>query len=247
MRRIASRRDGRRWRSCARRTSGSAICRHIPIEGHPTIEGAGHFLQEDRGERLAEVMVELMTGNRREARGGEGPDRAGQRMSVTEPKLRPRLELTPTERGVRLFAWVGLIVELLILAAYWSELPERVPRHFGLTGEADAWGGRGWLLPPPVVSLGLLLLLGWLERFPHRFNYPWRITEENARRQYRLARELLEWLAAISAWFFAAISLEQCHVALEGAALLGGWLVPAGLGALFLALGIYLVRARRAL
>lgn len=169
-------------------------------------------------------------------------------MSWPASAERPRLELerTPRERGLRLLAWTGLLVELLVLLVYWPELPEHVPRHFGLGGEADAWGGGVWLLPVPAVSLGLLLLLGWLERFPHLFNYPWEITPENARRQYRLARALLEWLAVICTWLFAGLSLDQCRVALGDGPILGGWMLPVGLAALFLLLGVHIVRAWQA-
>lgn len=41
--------------------------KHVPGaqgQNHVTIEGAGHFLQEDKGEQLAKVLIEFINGNR---------------------------------------------------------------------------------------------------------------------------------------------------------------------------------------
>ena len=43
----------------------------------------------------------------------------------------------------------------------------------------------------PIVALMLYALFTVLSRFPHRLNYPWAITEQNARSQYTHAQELL--------------------------------------------------------
>ena len=49
---------------------------------------------------------------------------------------------------------VGAVL-VLMTAANYSRLPERIPIHFGFTGEPDNWGPRAtiWLLP----ALGLVM------------------------------------------------------------------------------------------
>jgi hypothetical protein len=62
-----------------------------------------------------------------------------------------------------------LTLVLLYLVAAWSYplLPDRVPRHFNLRGEPDAWAAQDqiWLLPVAAFLLYVLvtlpLLLGW--------------------------------------------------------------------------------------
>src|SRR5262245_3040031 len=51
-------------------------------------------------------------------------------------------------------AWAGPVWIWLT----YGRLPEKVPVHFGFTGEADGWGRRAmvWLLP----AIGLLVYLG---------------------------------------------------------------------------------------
>jgi uncharacterized membrane protein len=108
---------------------------------------------------------------------------------------------------------IGLVLAWLIPLAYWSSLPESIPAHFNAAGEADRYGSRLTLLIMPAVATGLFALMTVISLFPHRWNYFWRITEENAARQYRLARNfvailkaelillfaLLEWAIVVSA------------------------------------------------
>jgi immunity protein, SdpI family len=68
---------------------------------------------------------------------------------------------------------------VLIAAAYlygialYGRLPERVPRHLSLSGNADAWTSRAiavWLVP--TIALGIWLVLRWLPAIdPRRANY----------------------------------------------------------------------------
>lgn len=47
---------------------------------------------------------------------------------------------------------IGLGTLLLVGTAY-PRLPDRVPIHFGFTGEPDAWGARPWIWLLPICGL----------------------------------------------------------------------------------------------
>lgn len=70
--------------------------------------------------------------------------------------------------------WIGPVAVLLMLAAVliaWSSLPERVPTHWGVSGEADAWGSRSSLFLLPGVALAMWGMFGLLVRLgPRREN-----------------------------------------------------------------------------
>ena len=51
-------------------------------------------------------------------------------------------------------------------------MPERVPRHFGITGAPDAWAGKGALLVFPTTAFGLYVLLTVVARLPKSMNVP---------------------------------------------------------------------------
>jgi len=118
---------------------------------------------------------------------------------------RPVLDLPRSSFEIvgELLALVGVIVTVAILLYAWPDLPDRVPTHFGVTGEPDSWGRKATVLFPPLVMMVLYTGLTILNRFPHAFNYPRVITEENAPRQYGLARTLMTWLKAELTWLFA--------------------------------------------
>jgi len=69
--------------------------------------------------------------------------------------------------------WVALAAMFLIAALNWNAVPDRIPVHWGLSGQADRWGGRAeGLLLLPAVGLGVYLLLFLAPRIdPGRANY----------------------------------------------------------------------------
>ena len=91
---------------------------------------------------------------------------------------------------------------MALLAYYWTALPPVVPTHFGITGMPDAWGSK-WLELLPL-ALGTVLYGGLtiMGRYPHLFNYPWPITQENAPQHYQLARTLVTALKTEIMWLF---------------------------------------------
>lgn len=125
-------------------------------------------------------------------------------MSV-RPKI--RVPLTRTD-------WLLEIVCLLVLSALWlvptllfQRLPEQIPVHFNMHGQADRFGTRDNIWTLPAISSMIYLALTALARAPHIFNYPMVITPENAHQQYKLAVRLLRFLklGTLSLFLFVTI------------------------------------------
>jgi uncharacterized membrane protein len=142
-------------------------------------------------------------------------------------------------------ALLGLVIMLLVTAGCWPLLPDRVPQHFDTAGRPDAWGPRGLLLTLPLVSAVLYLFLSALSLFPHWFNYVWPITQENARAQYLLARQLLVAMKAYVVWTFGWMLWATIRTALGRGSGLGAAFLPVDLVAVFAMLAVYLVHAYR--
>lgn len=54
---------------------------------------------------------------------------------------------------------VLLLIPYVYLATIWSSLPETVPTHFGISGEADDWHHKTFLLyMPGAILIGIYLL-----------------------------------------------------------------------------------------
>ena len=166
-------------------------------------------------------------------------------MLASHPQVEHRR--SPADWLAETVAVAGLIVAFVLPAFYWSALPERVPSHFGPSGQADVWSARGfvWFLPAMTVVVYLLLTL--ISLVPARYyNYPWRITEENAPRQVRIVRRLLCVLRAELVWLFVYLTWQTIRVALGQVSGLGSAFLPVTLVVVFGTVVYYFVRAASA-
>lgn len=154
---------------------------------------------------------------------------------------RPKLSIpqAPIDRQLDLLAIVGMILLLLLPFYFYGDLPDRIPIHYDLNGVPDGYGHKTfiWLLP----GLGGLLFWGlWqLKKYPHTFNYPQPITEQNAERLYRLSVRMLRSLNAIITGVFAYITYATIQTALGNQNGLGPSFMPIFLVLLFGTLGYF--------
>ena len=132
--------------------------------------------------------------------------------------------------------WFGVLAILaagVFTAVVYSWLPEQIPTHWNLSGEADDWSSRFvGAIALPLEGLGLWALLQWLPRIdPLRSNY------EKFRGTYDVAVNTI------------LVFIAGAHVFVLGVAL--GWplsmarALPIGIGAMCILLGNVLPRARR--
>ncbi len=110
-------------------------------------------------------------------------------MEKTRPKL--KIPLTLPEIVIESICILSLLGAALFMLLNYSDLPNRIPSHFGASGEVDGWGGKGSLIVLLIANIGLYVPLTVLGRFPHIFNYICEITEDNAKFQYTNARTLI--------------------------------------------------------
>ncbi|MCO0599105.1 DUF1648 domain-containing protein [Peribacillus butanolivorans] len=105
-------------------------------------------------------------------------------------KNHPVLKLPKTvyEKLIDIFSLIIIVLNLIYLINEWSTLPDQVPIHFNAKGEADGWGGRAVIWFLPIVSIFLWSILTTLERVPYIFNFPVKVTEQNAERLYKNAQ-----------------------------------------------------------
>jgi uncharacterized membrane protein len=156
------------------------------------------------------------------------------------------LERTGADVTLEVLAYLGVFLLVGISAYYYPRLPETIPQHFNLKGEPDGWGGKGSLLIMPIIGVILFTLLTVLSQFPHVFNYPWPITEANARRQYAISRQMLSAVKLALVATFTYITWSMIGTALGRRDGLGPSFMIVETSLLFAIIGFYLVRAKRA-
>jgi len=166
-------------------------------------------------------------------------------MTGNAPNQRPviSLGLSPVLVTVELLAAIAVLLAVLLIVQFWGVLPDRIPIHFGLGGQPDTWGDKLTIWIVPATAAITFAVLTAVSRYPHTFNYPVRITEENARQQYLLARGLLVWLKAEACWLLAFVVRQQILVALGNAQRFSVELVLGIIVLIFATVGVYFRKA----
>ena len=162
-----------------------------------------------------------------------------------QPRPRIRITVTPLEFILELISLLGLICAAGMLIKFWPDLPAVIPQHFASTGEVDAWGDPSSLYFLLGANFLLYIMMTAVRRFPHTFNYPVQITEDNAARQYQLAVLYISLLKTQVVWLFVYLQWQIIQVALGNSTGMGTWFVMVVLLALLLPILIYVLAARK--
>jgi uncharacterized membrane protein len=127
-----------------------------------------------------------------------------------------------------------------------DRLPDRIPTHFDIAGNPNGWGSPAALLLLPIVAVGLYFAMTVVSRFPAAFNYPVRVTRQNLPRLQSLTLDMIVWLKAELACFFAILQWAIIRAVRSGQGQLFTWLVPGLLIVVFSTIGWHFVALFRA-
>lgn len=135
-------------------------------------------------------------------------------MSRQSEKPKIDIEMNTFDRFLETTALIALLFLIGLPAYYFHRLPAIIPTHFGMTGVPDNTGPRGVIWFLPVTGLILYAALTVLNKYPHVFNYPAKITTENVRYQYKTATQLIRLLKVLIAAVFVYLTLSSIRTAL---------------------------------
>jgi uncharacterized membrane protein len=158
---------------------------------------------------------------------------------------RPRLKLefSTTDKLFEIGGWVLISVVWVLTLAYYPNLPDTIPTHYNGAGQADGFGGKATILTLPLIASILFIALTVLNRFPHVFNYPTSITQENAFKHYTNATRLLRYLKLIIVFIFGLITFKTINYANSEEDGLGVWFLPLTMGLIFIPLIYFLIKS----
>lgn len=125
-----------------------------------------------------------------------------------------------------------------------SRLPERIPTHFNLAGNPDAWGGRQvlWLLP--AIGTLIFATMTTVALFPGAFNYPVPVTPANRAALQNLALRLIAWLKAEVVCLFAWIQQGTIAAAKGARGGLSPFFILTAVVVVFVTVGWHLIQMR---
>jgi uncharacterized membrane protein len=157
------------------------------------------------------------------------------------PKI--KLELSTADTIFEIVGWFLVIAVWGYTIANYSILPETIPTHYNGEGKADGFGRKSTIFTLPLLATVLFVGMTILNRFPHIFNYPGNITQENVYIQYTNATRLIRYLKLIIVVIFGFIAFLTIQNSKGEANGLGSWFLPFSSGLIFIPLAYYVLRS----
>lgn len=144
---------------------------------------------------------------------------------------RPKIDIEKLEKSMfeRFFSFLSILIFIgciIFLLFMWKEIPDKVPAHYGLSGEVDRWGSKWELLIILFINIFLYIIMHTLGKKPHLHNYPIPITEENVEEAYKISRTMMSVMKNMLLIFFSIVLINSIIVALGWGKGLGIWLLP---------------------
>lgn len=156
------------------------------------------------------------------------------------PKL--KLELTTFDKTLEILGWTSILTIWVLTIINYTNLPDTIPIHYNGAGQADGFGGKTTILTLPLIATVLFIGLTILNKFPHVFNYPTNITQDNALRQYTNATRMIRYLKFSIVIIFGLIAFKTIQNANGEADGLGIWFLPLTLGLIFIPMTLYIIK-----
>lgn len=147
------------------------------------------------------------------------------------------------------FDWVLEAASFLVIVASWlvlllnfAEIPETVPVHFNMQGEADRFGSKNELFLVQGIASVLYAGMVVLALFPQAHNMPTTLTEENKEEKWKLSAQFIRVVNLVVSSIFLSLTVTSVNNALMGVEDQDPWPLFVLLGVLGVAIVIYWVK-----
>ena len=125
---------------------------------------------------------------------------------------------------------LGIIALVCLVTApiyFYNSLQDNIPIHYNIHGQPDAYESKQTIWILPLIGLFLYIGMTLLNKIPHLFNYPTKVTSENAERLYRTGTRTVILLKVISTLIFAYLNFKTISIGLSHSTDLGFLFTPA--------------------
>ncbi|MFC4557564.1 DUF1648 domain-containing protein [Virgibacillus kekensis] len=144
-------------------------------------------------------------------------------------KKQPKIDVPPSmwEKFFNLLSAILIIALWVYAAQAYSTLPKEIPTHFDGSGVPDEWGSKKTIFIMPGIALITFVLMYFASKKPHLFNYPMKVTEENAHRLYPLAKTSMAIINFEMVLLFSYITWGMIQSAKDDSGLGVGFVIAA--------------------
>ncbi|AIF45360.1 DUF1648 domain-containing protein [Virgibacillus sp. SK37] len=125
----------------------------------------------------------------------------------------PKVDFTLSKWNsvLNLLSFFCIIFSFIYVFTIYKDLPDQIPIHFNAAGDPDNWGSKATILLMPLIALILYVPLYFLSKYPHLFNYPFKVTERNAPRIYPVAQVFMTVINFEMVVIFTYLSLTMAE------------------------------------
>src|SRR5690606_14260879 len=148
----------------------------------------------------------------------------------------------PFDETLEVLGWTSILAMWVLTIANYTNLPDTIPIHYNGARQADGFGGNATIVTLPLSATDLFTGPTSMNKFPHVFNYPTNITQDNALRQYTNTTRLIRYLKFIIVIIFELIAFKTIQNANGQVDGLGIWFLPLTLGLIFIPLTYYIIK-----
>ncbi len=147
------------------------------------------------------------------------------------------------DRLLENLGWLIVLLMWIFLFLNYSKMPDTIPTHYDAAGNPDDFGSKLSFLFIPIMGSVLFVGLTILNGFPHIFNYPFKISEANKEKQYRLATRMIRMLKLSIVIVFSLLMNMVYRTAFLEQSKLNIWFMPLSLALIFIPIIVYFVQA----
>ncbi|TYB77353.1 DUF1648 domain-containing protein [Bizionia gelidisalsuginis] len=133
--------------------------------------------------------------------------------NTNRPKL--KIDCDKSDRIIEALTLLSLLFSFAFIAHHYSDLPDRVPAHFGLDGEVNRYDEKSMIWLVPMLLSAICFGVYKLNKHPYIYNYPVKITENNAEKQYRSSTKITRYINLSFSLICAVITYEMVTIALK--------------------------------
>ena len=162
---------------------------------------------------------------------------------MTRPKI--KIPKDQIDKLVEILGIAVLFFTIVFPVISYNQLPDSIPRHFDINGQPDAYGSKWLIFILPLIGIVLYTGLTILNRYPHIFNYPTKVTEENAERLYKNATKLVRILNTLTISIFAYITYVTIQTGLGKQSGLGNYFFIAFLILFSVPIGFFIIKSMK--
>ncbi len=113
---------------------------------------------------------------------------------TSEENLTMKLKYTKLQLVLEIIGLLLLVGMAVFIYIQWDQIPQQVPMHYNALGKIDSWGSKYQILVLPTISILLYIFMTVVSFFPHIWNVPVQVTNENKEAVYLSTKNLIIFL-----------------------------------------------------